>query len=135
KRAEELLQYQVNLADAIANNAAEGLLLVDKEGRLTFINRSAQSMFGWSPGELVGELLHDRLRCRSADGNWLSSEECPHMKVLITGETLRSEEDFFLHKDGRLIPISSSVAPIPSDNTIRGAGLGGQDLIQQQYCL
>ena len=64
KRAEELLQYQVNLADAIANNAAEGLMLVDKEGRLTFINRSAQSMFGWSPDELVGELLHDRLRCR-----------------------------------------------------------------------
>ncbi len=132
KRAEELLQYQVNLADAIANNAAEGLLLVDKEGRLTFINRSAQSMFGWSPDELVGELLHDRLRCRSADGNWLSSEECPHMKVLITGETLRSEEDFFLHKDGRLIPISSSVAPIPSDSTISGAVLVVRDLTDQK---
>ena len=113
KRSEELLQYQLNLADAIASNAAEGLVLVDKEGRLTFINPSAQSMFGWSQGELEGELLHDRLRCRAADGNWLSSEECPHMKVLSTGETLRSEEDFFLHKDGRLIPISSSIAPIP----------------------
>jgi two-component system, cell cycle sensor histidine kinase and response regulator CckA len=132
KRAEELLQYQLNLADAIANNAAEGLILVDKEGRLTFINRSAASMFGWSQEELVGELLHDRLRCRSPDGNWYSSEECPHMKVLITGETLRSEEDFFLHKDGRLVPISSSVAPIPSDSTIGGAVLVVRDLTQQK---
>jgi two-component system cell cycle sensor histidine kinase/response regulator CckA len=132
KRAEELLQYQLNLADAIANNAAEGLILVDKEGRLTFINRSAASMFGWSQEELVGELLHDRLRCRSPDGNWYSSEECPHMKVLITGETLRSEEDFFLHKDGRLIPISSSVSPIPSDSTIGGAVLVVRDLTQQK---
>ncbi|MFL5491663.1 MAG: PAS domain S-box protein [Gemmatimonadales bacterium] len=132
KRAEELLQYQLNLADAIASNAAEGLILVDKEGRLTFINPSAQSMFGWSQDELVGELLHDRLRCRSAGGNWLSSEDCPHMKVLITGETLRSEEDFFLHKNGRLVPISSSVAPIPSDNTIGGAVLVVRDLTHQK---
>ncbi len=132
KRSEELLQYQLNLAEAIASNAAEGLMLVDTEGRLTFINRSAQHMFGWSQGELEGELLHDRLRCRAADGNWLSSEECPHMKVLSTGETLRSEEDFFLHKDGRLVPISSSVAPIPSDNTIRGAVLVVRDLTQQK---
>ena len=132
KRSEELLQYQLNLADAIASNAAEGLMLVDKEGRLTFINPSAQSMFGWSQGELEGELLHDRLRCRAADGNWLSSEECPHMKVLSTGETLRSEEDFFLHKDGRLIPISSSIAPIPSDSTISGAVLVVRDLTHQK---
>jgi two-component system, cell cycle sensor histidine kinase and response regulator CckA len=132
KRSEELLQYQLNLADAIASNAAEGLMLVDKEGRLTFINPSAQSMFGWSKGELEGELLHDRLRCRATDGNWLSSEECPHMKVLSTGETLRSEEDFFLHKDGRLIPISSSVAPIPSDSTISGAVLVIRDLTDQR---
>ncbi|HKP50773.1 MAG TPA: PAS domain S-box protein, partial [Gemmatimonadales bacterium] len=132
KRSEEQLQYQLNLADAIASNAAEGLMLVDTEGRLTFINPSAQSMFGWSQGELEGEPLHDRLRCRAADGNWLSSEECSHMKVLSTGETLRSEEDFFLHKDGRLIPISSSVAPILSDNTIRGAVLVVRDLTHQK---
>src|SRR3954449_12962073 len=132
KRSEELLQYQLNLAEAIANNAAEGLILVDKEGRLAFINRSAQSMFGWSQDELVGQLLHDRLRCRSAEGNWLSSEECPHMKVLISGETLRSEEDFFLHKDGKLIPISSSVAAIASDSTISGAVLVVRDLTQQK---
>jgi len=132
KRSEELLQYQLNLAEAIANNAAEGLILVDKEGRLTFINRSAQSMFGWSQDELVGQLLHDRLRCRSAEGNWLSSEECPHMKVLISGETLRSEEDFFLHKEGKLIPISSSVAAIASDSTISGAVLVVRDLTQKK---
>ena len=54
------------------------------------------------------------------------------MKVLITGETLRSEEDFFLHKDGRLIPISSSVAPIPSDSTISGAVLVVRDLTDQK---
>src|SRR5687768_12261704 len=45
KRADELLQYQLNVADAIATNAAEALFLVDNEGRTTFANPIAQAMF------------------------------------------------------------------------------------------
>jgi PAS domain S-box-containing protein len=38
KQSDELLQYQLNLADAIATNAAEALFLVNSEGRTTFAN-------------------------------------------------------------------------------------------------
>ena len=132
KRAQELLQYQANLADAIAKNAAEGLMLIDREGRLTFVNPTAEAMFGWTQDELAGELLHERLHCRRSDGTWYPSEDCPHMKVLTTGETLRSDEDFFVHQDGRMIPISCSVAPIRSDSTIGGAVMVVRDLTQQK---
>jgi PAS domain S-box-containing protein len=132
KRNEELLQYQLNLADAIARNAAEGMILVDKEGRVTFVNPTAEVMFGWTQEELVGELLHESLHCRHSDGTWYPSEDCPHMEVLHTGQTLRSEEDFFVHKDGRMIPISCSVAPIRSDSTIGGAVMVVRDLTQQK---
>ena len=132
KRAQELLQYQVNLADAIASNAAEALMLIDREGRLTFVNPAAEAMFGWTGEELAGELLHEKLHCRHCDGTWYPSEDCPHMKVLTTGETLRSDEDFFVHKDGRMIPISCSVAPIRSESTVGGAILVVRDLTQQK---
>jgi len=132
KRAQELMQYQANLADAIASNAAEGLMLMDREGRLTFVNPTAEAMFGWSQDELAGELLHEKLHCRRSDGTWYPSEDCPHMKVLTTGETVRSDEDFFVHKDGRLVPISCSVAPIRSDSTIGGGVMVVRDLTQQK---
>ena len=54
------------------------------------------------------------------------------MEVLQTGQTLRSDEDFFVHKDGRMIPISCSVAPIRSDSTIGGAVMVVRDLPQQK---
>jgi two-component system, cell cycle sensor histidine kinase and response regulator CckA len=132
KRAEELLQYQLNLADAIASNAAEGMVLVDKEGRVTFLNPTAESMFGWTSNELVGELLHEKLHCRHPDGSSYPSEDCPHMRVLVTGETLRSDADFFLHRDGSFIPVSCSIAPVRSDSTISGAVMVVRDVTQEK---
>lgn len=132
KRSQEQLQYQLNLADAITTNAAEGMFLIDNEGRITFANPTAEAMFGWGRDELIGELLHEKLYCRDADGTWSSDAECPHMRVLASGETLRREEDFFTHQDGRVIPVSYSIAPIRSDDVIAGAVLVVRDLTEEK---
>jgi PAS domain S-box-containing protein len=132
KRAEELLQYQLNLADAIATNAAEALLLVDSDGRSTFVNPTAERMFGWTQDEFVGQILHEKLECRRADGTPCRPEEYPHMKVLASGQTLRTESAFFVHRDGRPVPISCSIAPIRSDGGIAGAIMVVRDLTEQR---
>ncbi|HYF38267.1 MAG TPA: PAS domain S-box protein, partial [Gemmatimonadales bacterium] len=132
KRGEEQLQYQLNLADAIATNAAEGMLLIDKDGRITFVNPTAEAMFGWSQEELVGTVLHEKLHCRRADGTWYPSEDCPHTRVLVTGETLRGDNDFFVHRNGNILPISCSIAPIRADSIIAGAVMVVRDLTQQK---
>jgi two-component system, cell cycle sensor histidine kinase and response regulator CckA len=132
KRGEELLQYQLNLADAIATNAAEGLILVDNEGRITFANPTAEAMFGWNKDELVGQALDRKLGRGQSDRDGRSRDQCPHTQVLASGETLRGREDFFLHKNGRAIPISCSTAPIRSDNTIVGAVMVVRDLTEQK---
>jgi two-component system, cell cycle sensor histidine kinase and response regulator CckA len=132
KRGEEQLQYQQNLADAITSNAAEGVLLIDNEGRVTFINKMAQDMLGWTQEELVGEVLHDKLQSCRPDGSARPSDDCPHMEVLRTGQTLRSHEDYFIHKNGQIVPISCSVAPIRSDSIIAGAVMVVRDLTQQR---
>jgi two-component system, cell cycle sensor histidine kinase and response regulator CckA len=132
KRGEEQLQYQLNLAEAIATNAAEGLFLIDSEGLTTFVNPTAMAMFGWDEDELIGQSLHEKLHCRKPDGSWYPSEDCPHLRVLTTGETLRSEEDFFIHRDGRAIPVSCSIAPIRADSIIAGAVMVVRDVTQQK---
>jgi two-component system cell cycle sensor histidine kinase/response regulator CckA len=132
KQSEELLQYQLNLADAIASNAAEALFLVDSEGRTTFANPSAEEMFGWSHEELVGQFLHEKLHNRRPDGSPYPIEECPHMQVLVTEETLRGQDDFFLHKDGRVLPVTCSTAPIRGDGAVAGAVLVVRDISEQK---
>jgi PAS domain S-box-containing protein len=131
-RSEEMLQYQVNLADAITSNAVEAMFLLDNEGRITFVNPTAVSLFGWEQEELIGELLHDKLHYQHADGTWYPGADCPHRQVLITGETYRSVEDCFVHRDGRIIPISCSLAPIRSDSIIAGAVMVVRDLTDEK---
>lgn len=132
KRSEELLQYQLNLADAIASNAAEALFLVDSEGRTTFANPSAVQMFGWSHEELIGQFFHAKLHNRHPDGTAYPISQCPHMQVLVTGKTLRGQDDFFFHKDGRMLPVTCSTAPIQSDGGVAGAVLVVRDVSEQR---
>lgn len=132
KQSEELLQYQINLSDAIASNAAEAFFLIDGEGRTTFANPSAEEMFGWTREELIGHFLHDKVHYRRADGSPYPVEECSHLKVLATGETLRGQDDHFVHKDGRILPVTCSTAPIRADGTAVGAVLVVRDVSEQK---
>jgi two-component system, cell cycle sensor histidine kinase and response regulator CckA len=131
-RAEERLQYQVNLADAITTNAADAMFLLDNEGRITFVNPTVVSMFGWAQEELIGELLQEKLHRRPADDGWVLTDSYPHLQVLVTGETLRSVDDHFVHRDGRVVPISCSVAPLRSDSIIAGAVMVVRDLTEEK---
>ena len=130
KQAEELLQYQFNLADAIASNAAEALFLVDSDGRTTFVNPTAEAMFGWTSEELVGQLLHQKLH--GPEGVSSSTEDRPPEGALVAGETVRGQEGLFTHKDGHSVPISCSIAPIRGDGHIAGAVLVVRDLTEQR---
>jgi two-component system, cell cycle sensor histidine kinase and response regulator CckA len=132
KQSEELLQYQLNLADAIASNAAEALFLVDSEGRTTFANPSAVQMFGWSLEELIGQFFHAKLHDRRPDGSPYPISECPHMQVLASGRTLRGQNDYFIHRDGRMISVTCSTAPIGGDGAIAGAVLVVRDITEER---
>jgi PAS domain S-box-containing protein len=132
KQSEELLQYQLNLADAIASNAAEALFLVDSEGRTTFANPSAVQMFGWSHEELIGQFFHAKLQNRRPDGSPYPISESPHMQVLASGQTVRGQDDFFLHKDGRMLPVTCSIAPIRGDGAVAGAVLVVRDVSEER---
>ena len=132
KQSEELLQYQLNLADAIASNAAEALFLVDSEGRTTFANPSAVQMFGWTQEELIGQFFHAKLHSRRPDGSPYPITECPHTHVLVSGETLRGQSDLFMHQDGRMLPVTCSIAPIKGEGGIAGAVLVVRDVSEER---
>src|SRR6478672_3102521 len=52
--AAERVRQQLSFTAAITDNLGEGVLTVDKEGRLTFMNPAAEKMIGWTEEELLG---------------------------------------------------------------------------------
>ncbi len=55
---------------ALANSSADAIVSTDAHGRITFWNRSAERMFGYSAREIIGEsltiLMPDRFRAQQA---------------------------------------------------------------------
>ena len=99
--------------------AADALYVVDRDGIIRFLNPAAAAILGYAePSELAGRRSHETIHYLRADGSPFPVEECPMLRVRITGQTLHTEEDWFVRKDGSLVPVAYSSAPF------RGDGLG-----------
>jgi PAS domain S-box-containing protein len=106
---------------------AEGLYITDAQGLTTYVNPSAERMFGWSAAELLGKKLHDIGHSRHPDGSPYPAEDCPGLRVLDTGIGLREHEDVFIRKDGTFFPVIISVSPMIIDGAIQGVVVSFRD--------
>jgi PAS domain S-box-containing protein len=70
-------------------------------------------MLGYgAPDELVGSPVHETIHYKRPNGAWFPAEECPHLAVFDTGRSIRGE-DWFVRKDGSMLPIAYSATRIP----------------------
>lgn len=57
KRLQERINHEKTHMASLFENATEGILLTDKEGKLVLINPAAERMFGYTANELHGERI------------------------------------------------------------------------------
>jgi diguanylate cyclase (GGDEF)-like protein/PAS domain S-box-containing protein len=108
-----------------------GLYVVDDERRMSFVNPAAAAMLGYgSPNELVGLPAHETIHYKHPDRSAFPAEECPHLAVFDTGQAIGGE-DWFVRKDGSMIPVAHSSAPIPLPGG-RGAVVAFRDISERR---
>jgi PAS domain S-box-containing protein len=107
---------------------ADALYVVDSGGRIAFLNPAALAILGYSEErELVGRQSHATIHHLRPDGSPFPEEECPLLRPLLSGETVRIERDWFVRKDGSQVPVAYSSAPVELDGG-RGAVVAFRDL-------
>jgi len=134
KRHEVLAALQASekkLAD-IAASLGEGVLVIDEEGRLTFMNPEAERLLGWKSEELIGQNLHALIHHQRPDGTPYPSEECPSNEVLRTGVRQVVERDAYLCKDGSFLPIAYVTAPVWEGDRVVASVIAFQDITMRQ---
>jgi PAS domain S-box-containing protein len=129
---ESMLRHQLHLTTTIAHKAAEALFLMDRDGRLTFVNASAEEMFGWARREMLGKRLHDLVHYRHPDSTPYPIKRCPLQKVFSRGVTVHNHEDTFYHKSGYPIFVACSNAPVMDSGMITGAVLVVRDISEHK---
>jgi PAS domain S-box-containing protein len=105
---------------ALTDSMAEGMFALDRAGRITYMNHAAEKLLGWTMPEFATRLMHDTIHFQHDDGSPYAAADCPLLGALRTGTTVRVEDDTFTRRDGRLLPVSYSAAPITIDERVQG---------------
>jgi PAS domain S-box-containing protein len=117
----------------ILNSAGEGIIGIDREGRVAFVNPAAAAMLGAAVPQFLGRSLHETLHHSRADRSPYPLEECPMLATLEDGLVVRETEDIYWRKDGTHFPVESICAPILNEyQEVAGAVITFQDITQRQ---
>ena len=128
KAAEEKLRLQLNLTHAITDCAAGAIFVTDGKGRTTFVNAEVERLFGFTSGELMGEVLHDAIHHHYPDGRPYPFEACPNCRIYGPGEMVRDHEAVFFRKDGTPVTVMCANSALEVGGEQMGAVLVAHDI-------
>jgi PAS domain S-box-containing protein len=111
RQAEELTASQHFVA-VLADNMTEGMYALDGHGNLSYMNRAAEEILGWTQADLKGRSMHDAIHFVRRDASPHPAEESPVLGAMKTGEPVRVEDDAFIGRDGKFIPVAYSCSPL-----------------------
>lgn len=105
----------------------DGLYFVDTQRKITFWNRTAEQITGFSADEVIGSHCYDNiLNHVDAEGNPLCENRCPLARAMEDGSAIEAEV-YLRHKQGHRIPVAVRIRPLLDD---AGRVLGGTELFQ-----
>ena len=111
-------------SEAIVRSIGDGVYVLDRGGRLVWINPAAEELLGWQSEELLGRSMHAVIHYRNAKGEQVAEKDCPLLAVLNSGRVLRVDFDVFIRRDGQDIPVTYTSSPVLRDSP---------ELIQDYY--
>jgi len=111
--------------ERIIENLHDGLYFVDRDRVITYWNKAAEQISGFTANEVVGKSCSDNILTHvDSEGNNLCTGMCPIAATIADGKP-REAEVYMHHKDGHRIPVSVRVSTLTDRD---GNILGGIEL-------
>jgi len=121
-KVEVALQESEEKFRTISSSARDAIIMIDDKGNVLFWNKAAETIFGYSAREIVGEKLHSflvPLRYRETSEKGLHGFGLTGQGPVI-GKTL---EYTALRKDGTELPVSLSVSAVKVKDNWNAIGI------------
>ncbi|WP_290923902.1 diguanylate cyclase [Halodesulfovibrio sp.] len=106
----------------LLNSVTDGIYFVDCDRRITYWNKAAERLSGYTATEMIGKLCSENLlRHEDENGSSLCGKRCPLTATLGDGEE-RHRNVFMRHKLGHKVPVTVQASPmLDSNGNIVGA--------------
>ncbi|MFI5197002.1 MAG: sensor domain-containing diguanylate cyclase [Thermoanaerobaculia bacterium] len=96
----------------LLDNLTDGIYFLDRERRITYWNRGAEHLTGYSSNEVLGRRCSDGLlQHMDPEGRLLCRDACP-MEATMRDGAERAADVFLHHKMGHRVPITVRAVPI-----------------------
>jgi PAS domain S-box-containing protein len=99
----------------ILNAIEEGIIGLDRDGRVTYLNPAASRITGWPAADIIGELFASMELIQSAGGNderWLLG------RSPLSQRRLHNEMELVRRRDGSFLPVSLTFSPRESGGAV-----------------
>jgi diguanylate cyclase (GGDEF)-like protein/PAS domain S-box-containing protein len=103
--------------------AGDGIVGLERHGRITFVNPTAATMFGYEPAELVGQRLHQTVHHSHPDGSPYPEQECRGVFAVNSHAAVHITDEVFWRKDGTSFPVECTAMPMFEDGEQAGVVL------------
>ncbi len=111
--------------ERIIENLHDGLYFVDRDRVITYWNKAAEQISGFTANEVVGKSCSDNILTHiDGEGNSLCTGMCPLAETIADGKP-REAEIYMHHKDGHRIPVSVRISTLTDRD---GNIIGGVEL-------
>jgi PAS domain S-box-containing protein len=112
----------------LLESAAEGIVGLDGDGAIIFLNPAGERLLGWSATELLGKSQHDILHHTRPDGTAQARESCGICLTSRTGRGHTSQDELFWRRDGTSFPVEYQSTPVRESEGVVGTVVTFRDV-------
>ncbi len=126
----EVIERLQRRTELILNAAGEGIMGLDAEGRLTFVNPAAARMLGYAPRALTGRPLCEVAPHTRNDGNRCTPADCDLLQSLRDSSAHRGTGVTFFPRRGASFPVEYISTPKQENGKLVGAVIVFRDVTE-----
>lgn len=110
--------------EAMLASIGDGLIALDKDGRVLTANKAFEEIIGWKIYEVRGKKLSKIIPMLDKDGKVIPERNRLHTKTMkknVKGLTSSSTSFYYKKKDGVIFPVALTISPIILGGEVIGA--------------
>ena len=117
---------------AITGSLGEGVLALDADGRITFVNPAAARLLAWRGDDLLGRHVAAAIDPAGLLEETDGAPDWVHGPRLRAGETLRIDEYAVTRRDGTVVDVAITASPVVREGDVVGAVLALRDSTERK---
>lgn len=113
----------------LLDSTAEGICVLDTEGKCTFCNKSCLQMIGYDdPSQVLGKNLHELIHHSREDGSPYPLDDCRGLSQFRRGGAVHVDDEVFWRCDGTKFPVEYWSYPMWNGGAVVGCVVAFVDI-------